>query len=55
MTKKYTCQINNDQSFEIKLQDGVFHPIGTTDEIIKAVAKILFQLEKFWIYVLVLE
>ena len=38
MTEKYTCQINKDQSFEIKLQDGVFHPTGTSDEIIKAVS-----------------
>ena len=38
MTEKYTCQINKDQSFEIKLHDGVFHPTGTSDEIIKAVS-----------------
>lgn len=38
MVKKYTCKINNNLSFEIKLQDGVFYPTGTSDEIIKAVS-----------------
>jgi precorrin-6B methylase 2 len=38
MTEKYICQINKEQSFEIKLQEGVFHPTGTSDEIIKAVS-----------------
>ena len=38
MKEKYTCQINKDLSFEIKLQEGVFHPTGTSDEIIKAVS-----------------
>jgi len=38
MAEKYICQINKEQSFEIKLQEGVFHPTGTSDEIIKAVS-----------------
>jgi 16S rRNA G1207 methylase RsmC len=38
MTEKYICKINNNLNFEIKLQDGVFHPTGTSDEIIKAVS-----------------
>ena len=38
MTEKYTCQINKHKNFEIKLQEGVFHPTGTSDEIIKAVS-----------------
>lgn len=39
MTDKYICQINRDQQFEIILQDGVFRPTGTSDEIIKAVSE----------------
>jgi len=38
MNEKYTCQINKEQSFEIKLREGVFRPTGTSDEIIKAVS-----------------
>lgn len=38
MTKTYTCKLNENQSFRVKLQDSVFHPTGTSDEIIKAVA-----------------
>jgi SAM-dependent methyltransferase len=38
MTEKYTCEINKSQSFEIKLKDSVFHPTGTSDEIIAAVS-----------------
>ncbi len=43
MTEKYICKINNDLSFEIKIQDGVFHPTGTSDEIIKAVSANIFS------------
>jgi SAM-dependent methyltransferase len=39
MTEKYTCQINKHQNFEVKLQEGVFRPTGTSDEIIKAVSE----------------
>lgn len=38
MTEKYICKINESQSFEIKLKESVFHPTGTSDEIIKAVS-----------------
>jgi precorrin-6B methylase 2 len=38
MTEKHICKINNNLSFEIELQDGVFFPTGTSDEIIKAVS-----------------
>jgi len=38
MTEKYICKINKSQSFEIKLKESVFHPTGTSDEIIKAVS-----------------
>ena len=38
MNEKYVCKINKDLSFEIKLQEGVFYPTGTSDEIIKAVS-----------------
>jgi len=38
MTDKYTCRINKDLGFDIKLQEGVFQPTGTSDEIIKAVS-----------------
>lgn len=38
MTKKYICKINKSQSFEIKLNESVFHPTGTSEEIIKAVS-----------------
>lgn len=35
---RYTCNVNKDLSFEIKLHDDVFYPTGTSDEIIKAVS-----------------
>jgi len=38
MTGKYICKINESQSFEVKLKESVFHPTGTSDEIIKAVS-----------------
>jgi len=38
MTKKYSCKLNDSQSFEVKLVESVFHPTGTSDEIIKAVS-----------------
>ena len=38
MTKKYTCKLTGNQTFEFKLKDSVFHPTGTSDEIIKAVS-----------------
>ena len=38
MTEKYICKINKSHSFEIKLKESVFHPTGTSDEIIKAVS-----------------
>lgn len=38
MTKKYICKLSGNQSFEVKLTDSVFHPTGTSDEIIKAVS-----------------
>lgn len=38
MTEKYICTISKSQSFEIKLKESVFHPTGTSDEIIKAVS-----------------
>ena len=39
MSEKYTYQIDKQHNFEIKLQEGVFHPTGTSDEIIKAVSQ----------------
>lgn len=36
--EKYTCKLNSNQSFEVNLLEGVFHPTGTSDEIIKAVS-----------------
>ena len=38
MSQKYTCKLNDTQSFEVKLLESVFHPRGTSDEIIKAVS-----------------
>jgi SAM-dependent methyltransferase len=36
MTEKYTCKLSDNKSFEVKLKGNVFHPTGTSDEIIKA-------------------
>ena len=36
MTEKYTYKLDDSQSFELKLEGNVFHPTGTSDEIIKA-------------------
>jgi len=38
MTDRYTCRVNKAQSFDIKLKEGVFHPTGTSDQIIKSVS-----------------
>ena len=38
MSQKYTCKLNDTQSFEVKLLESVFHPTGTSDEIIKSVS-----------------
>jgi len=39
MNEKYTCQINKEKKFEIKLHENVFCPTGTSDVIIKAVSE----------------
>lgn len=38
MKNTYTCKINKELSFDIKLHEDVFQPTGTSDEIIKAVS-----------------
>ena len=38
MVHTYTCKLSSGKDFEVKLTENVFHPTGTSDEIIKAVS-----------------